>query len=198
MTGRATPYRVRYRTIVADPPWAYDSGFPSHRGGKHSKGRGAPKTTAMPYPSMSLPEIAAVPIADLALPDAWLFLWTTSAYLLGAADVALEWGFSYRQTIVWRKTGTPTPFAATVAPNHAEFLLVFRQGRPRRKGTWPTSVIEAPIRANVDRHSQKPEVFLDFVEAVAPGPYLEMFSRRARLGWDTWGNEALGGTELAV
>jgi N6-adenosine-specific RNA methylase IME4 len=32
------------------------------------------------------------------------------------------------------------------------------------------------------------------VEQVSPGPYLEMFSRRARLGWDTWGDESLHGT----
>ena len=41
------------------------------------------------------------------------------------------------------------------------------------------------------RHSEKPEAFLDLVESVSPGPYLELFARRNRLGWDTWGNEAL-------
>jgi N6-adenosine-specific RNA methylase IME4 len=44
-------------------------------------------------------------------------------------------------------------------------------------------------------HSAKPEAFLDVVEQVSPGPYLELFSRRARLGWDTWGDEALHGME---
>jgi N6-adenosine-specific RNA methylase IME4 len=46
--------------------------------------------------------------------------------------------------------------------------------------TWPRG-----------KHSQKPEAFIDMVEQVSPGPYLEMFARRNRLGWDTWGNEAL-------
>lgn len=45
------------------------------------------------------------------------------------------------------------------------------------------------------RHSQKPEAFLDLVEQVSPGPYLELFARRNRLGWDTWGNEALNHVE---
>jgi N6-adenosine-specific RNA methylase IME4 len=183
--------RARYRTIVADPPWDYAAGFPTHRGGKYRKGRGSRAETALPYPSMTIGEIRALPIPDLALPDAWLFMWATSAYLFQAGDIGHEWGFNYRQTIVWRKTGTPTPFAATVAPNHAEFLLVFKQGQPRRKATWPSSVIDAPNRANVDRHSQKPEVFLDFVETFTHGPYLELFARRTRMGWDTWGNEAL-------
>jgi N6-adenosine-specific RNA methylase IME4 len=43
------------------------------------------------------------------------------------------------------------------------------------------------------QHSAKPEFFLDLIEQVSPGPRLEMFSRRARLGWDTWGDQALGG-----
>jgi N6-adenosine-specific RNA methylase IME4 len=47
-------------------------------------------------------------------------------------------------------------------------------------------------------HSQKPEAFLDLIERVSPGPYVELFARRDRLGWDTWGNEALGTAELAA
>jgi N6-adenosine-specific RNA methylase IME4 len=41
-------------------------------------------------------------------------------------------------------------------------------------------------------HSVKPEGFLDMVERVSPAPRLELFARRDRLGWDTWGNESLG------
>lgn len=47
-------------------------------------------------------------------------------------------------------------------------------------------------------HSQKPEAFLDLVEQVSPGPYLELFARRQRLGWDTWGNEALNHVEISA
>lgn len=48
------------------------------------------------------------------------------------------------------------------------------------------------------RHGQKPEAFLDLVESVSPGPYLELFARRNRLGWDTWGNEALEHVEVGA
>jgi N6-adenosine-specific RNA methylase IME4 len=67
-----------------------------------------------------------------------------------------------------------------------------------RRGTLPalerinTTVFHWPRRA----HSVKPEAFLDLVESVSPGPYLELFARRQRLGWDTWGNEALEHVEL--
>jgi hypothetical protein len=70
-----------------------------------------------------------------------------------------------------------------------------------RKGTAePTPLARATtrwFRWPVAEHSRKPEAFLDLVEQVSPGPYLEMFARRQRLGWDTWGNEALEHVSIA-
>lgn len=184
-----------YQTIVADPPWEYGS-FPTHLGGRYGDGTGTHSKTPMPYPTMTVEEIAALPVSELAAPDAWLFLWTTGRYLHDAFHVADAWGFTYRQPFVWRKTGTPTPFPATLAPHHAEFLLVCNRGKAQRLDTWHTNVIEAAMDRR-SQHSQKPEVFMDVIECVAPEPRLEMFSRRARLGWDTWGNQSLHGGEAA-
>lgn len=61
---------------------------------------------------------------------------------------------------------------------------------------WPSSVIAAP-KPN-DQHSRKPDVFLDLIEQSTEEPRIELFSRRARFGWSTWGNEALEGEELMV
>jgi len=36
-------------------------------------------------------------------------------------------------------------------------------------------------------HSVKPAAFMDMVERVSPGPYVELFARSPRLGWDSWG-----------
>jgi N6-adenosine-specific RNA methylase IME4 len=179
----------RYRTIVADPPWHYDKFVPSHTPSQGGKSWRIDK----PYAMMGLAEIKALPVADLA-DDAGcrLFMWTTNRYLGAAFGVLKAWGFVYKQTIVWHKTGNPQPLPATIAPNHAEYLLVGEAGRVERTGTWPTSVIAAPKGA----HSAKPEVFLDMVERVSPGPYVEMFARRARFGWNYWGNESLGTAEL--
>jgi len=99
--------------------------------------------------------------------------------------VMSEWGFAYRQTLVWHKT---------VAPNCAEFLLVGVIGKPKRIGRIPSNVIK---RGPHHEHSRKPELFCDLIEQVSPGPYLELFARRNRLGWDTWGNEALCHVDLA-
>lgn len=75
-----------------------------------------------------------------------------------------------------------TPFTSSV-----EFVLACRRGSLKYTGNAGRQWWEWPRGA----HSAKPEAFLDIVEAVSPGPYLELFARRQRLGWDTWGNEAL-------
>jgi N6-adenosine-specific RNA methylase IME4 len=128
--------------------------------------------------------------------DCRLFLWTTNRYLPDSLTIIAGWGFSYRQLLVWDKTPNIPPFGGSVAPNSGEFLIVAVQGKPGRVSRWPTSIIRA--RKGRTEHSRKPDVFLDLVESVSPGPYLEMFARRQRLGWDTWGNEALPHVELTA
>lgn len=178
------PTLSEWRTIVADPPWDYREGFV--RG--PNAGFGWTNRHDLPYGSLSVEEIAELPVSSLAHPaGAFLWLWTTNRYLPDAFDVMAAWGFRYRQTIIWHKDDA-SPFPGSVAPNEAEFLLVGRRGGVKRLGTWSEAVITATRGA----HSQKPEVFMDLIEAVSPEPRLEMFSRRARLGWETWGDEALG------
>jgi N6-adenosine-specific RNA methylase IME4 len=90
--------------------------------------------------------------------------------------------------------------------SNVEFCLFARRGNLPTHGqargrwyTWPRKR-GAPVREGERRqsgHSAKPEAFLDIVEQVSPGPYLELFARRQRLGWDTWGDEALNHVELA-
>lgn len=184
----------RYRTIVADPPWEYE-GFATAPGGERKRGL-KPKTADLPYGSMTVAEIAALPVASLAADDCRLFLWTTNRYLRAAFDVLDGWGFRYRQTLVWHKTGNPSPFGGSVAPIHAEFLLVAHKGSPSVVERLKSSVVAA--NKPRDEHSQKPDVFLDLVEQVSPGPYVEMFARRARFGWDYWGDESLGTAEMVA
>jgi N6-adenosine-specific RNA methylase IME4 len=186
---------TRYRTIVADPPWPYE-GFASDP----TSGRGLPaakrkpiRVDALPYSDMSVAKIAALPVSELADDGCRLFCWTTNRYLPDTFDVIHSWGFRYVQTLVWHKTGNPSPFGGSVAPNHAEFLLVGVRGSVPVLSRSASNVITSAAQR---KHSQKPEVFLDIVESVSPGPYCELFARRQRLGWDTWGNEALNHIEL--
>jgi N6-adenosine-specific RNA methylase IME4 len=135
---------------------------------------------------MTVSEIAALPVADLAEEDAHLFLWATNHYLDESYDVARAWGFRPSAVLTWCKdpvgVGLGGLFAVTT-----EFALYARRGAPKHHQRVASTWFNWPRGA----HSQKPEAFADLVEEAVPGPYLEMFARRQRLGWDTWGNEAL-------
>jgi N6-adenosine-specific RNA methylase IME4 len=176
---------TRYRTIVADPPWHYD-GFGIGRAPKGCEVWSA--KTPLPYVTMTPTEIAALPVASLAENDAHLYLWTTNRYLPDAFDVVKSWGFRYSTPLVWAKTPMPTMIGGAFRPS-AEFVLFCRRGKLPALRREVTQWWNWPRQGH--NHSRKPEAFLDLVESMSPGPYLEMFARRNRLGWDTWGDEAL-------
>jgi N6-adenosine-specific RNA methylase IME4 len=169
-----------YSTIVADPPWHY---------GARPVGGSKPGTMAkaqpFPYSTMTLEEIVALPVDVLAASDAVLWLWTTNRYLPDSFAVMQAWGFTYRQTLVWGKNN-PMP-VGSVAPSAAEFLLVGKRGKPAVEWVWPSSVI-VTSRPSERTHSVKPSCFMDYIEAASPAPRLELFCRRPRLGWDSWGH----------
>ena len=119
---------MSYRTIVADPPWHYKDA--ATMPGSPAKWGHTAKREPLPYETLTIEQIAALPVAAMAERDCALWLWTTNRYLPEAFYVMGEWGFGYRQTIVWHKTGNPSPFGGTVAPNHAEYLLLGARGRP--------------------------------------------------------------------
>lgn len=167
-----------YGTIVADPPWRYDEGWP-----KFHDRKGVPHDrTPLPYSGMDLGSIREMPVADLASRDSCLFVWTTNRYLRDTFDVVEAWGFAYSTTLVWAKTpqgvGPGGAFSITT-----EFVLAARRGSPGVPERIPTTWWNWPRGA----HSAKPAAFADLVERVSPGPYLELFARDQRLGWDSWG-----------
>ena len=172
-----------YRTITADPPWHYGS-WPVGRvpSGQTFDGRRTP----IDYPTLTVEQIAALPVADLADPSGChLYLWTTNRYLPDAFEIVKAWGFRYSQLLVWAKTPMGLGPGGTFAQN-AEYILFARRGTLRHLRRWDSVWFNWP-RTTV--HSKKPEHFIDLVEQVSPGPYLELFARRQRRGWDTAGNE---------
>lgn len=181
---------TRFRTIVADPPWDFDrKAWASITHG----GTGPRIEKEMPYQTMNVEDICAIPVLSLADSDCRLFLWATSRHLPESFRVLAAWRFEYVQTLVWHKTGNPSPFSgAGVAPQHGEFLLVGKRGAPPVVQRLNSSVIAAP--KPIYGHSQKPDVFLDLIEQCSPQPWAELFARRARFGWSyPIGDQALGG-----
>jgi N6-adenosine-specific RNA methylase IME4 len=184
---------MRYATIVADPPWTYAEGWPVGRPalGVVNDGRRTP----LKYDAMSVKEIATLPVRDLADPSGChLYLWTTNRYLPDAFGVVKAWGFRYSQLLVWAKTPMGCGPGGTFAQN-AEYILFARRGSLRHKRRLDSVWFNWPRTA---KHSKKPEHFLDMVETVSPGPYLELFSRRHRLGWSVWGDQVQSSIEVSV
>jgi len=172
-----------YATIVADPPWAYEDGCVALGPGHGDLRARQP----LPYSGMTVESICELPVRSLAAPDCRLFLWTTNRYLDDAFVVLHAWGFTYRQTLIWHKLDVN--LRGSVAPNSAEFVLVGSIGAPPRLSTLASSIIATTRKGG---HSSKPEAWLDHIEQISPGPYVELFARRARFGWDYWGDESLG------
>jgi N6-adenosine-specific RNA methylase IME4 len=163
---------VSYRTVVADPPW------PSiHQ--RSTYHRGKPERH---YPTMPVADITALPVGDLADADAHLWIWGVNRLLGSAYDVARAWGFEPMTLITWCKNG---PGMGYYVRNNTEHCLLATRGKPMVPAraapsswyTWPRG-----------SHSRKPEEFYRLVADISPGPYLELFARWHRPGWDAWGN----------
>lgn len=173
----------KYRTIVADPPWRVHQP-PVWKSGSNRQ---------LPYPTMTVAEIAALPVADMAYDDCHLYVWTINRYVEDTYNIVREWGFTPSTLLTWCKSpigmGVGGAYALTT-----EFVVFARRGRGAFIERHPTNW----WNWKRGEHSVKPEAFLDIVEAVSPAPRLEMFARRNRFGWDTWGNEALGHVEIAL
>ena len=162
--------RKRFRTILADPPWDVQQ-----------QGRlGA----SQHYALMTLDQIKAMPIADLAEDDAHLWLWVTNATLRAGYDVIEAWGFTPRSPLTWIK---PRILLGNYLRNATEHLLFATRGKAPVYKSQPTWMF-APLQ----EHSHKPEEQYAVIERVSPGPYLELFARRrpsSTESWAVWGNQ---------
>ncbi len=193
-----------YSTIVADPPWPMPETGRTTRGVTDTKGVYTAKsgrevdgtwwgrhrggTVALPYSRMTLAEIQAMPLSDIAAPDAHLYLWTTNRHLEDAYRIARAWGFRPAQLLTWCKPPMGVGFGGAFTTT-TEFVVFSRRGTlkalQRVDSSWWgwSRVYEGGHIA----HSAKPPAFLDVVESVSPGPRVELFARSPRLGWDSWG-----------
>lgn len=157
-----------FSAIVIDPPWRYDN----------VATRGAAEDH---YGTMTQAELLALDLPAAAASH--LYLWVTNSFIRPGFELMEQWGFTYKTCLTWCKPqiGMGNYFRSTT--EHVLFGI---------RGSWPTLTNNTPTHfvADRQRHSQKPELFYDIVEASSPGPYLEMFARRRRFGWHVWGNEA--------
>lgn len=173
----------KFGSILIDPPWRF-----SNRTGKM-----APEHKRLHrYPTMSFEGIAALPIADIALPSSHLYLWCPNALLFEALQIMTGWGFTYKTNIVWYKTrkdgGPDGRGVGFYFRNVTELLLFGTRGKLRtlKPGRRQVNVIVS----RKQEHSWKPSESYEIIEACSPGPHIELFARQRRAGWFSWGDQA--------
>lgn len=168
----------KYGVILADPEWRFEP---------WSRATGMDRAADNHYPTSCTEIIAARDVPSIAAEDCVLFLWATVPMLPHALTVMAAWGFDYRSHVVWQKDRIGTGYWFR---NAHEILLVGVKGNipAPAPGTQMHSIIDGAVGA----HSEKPECFLEMIEAYFPTlPKIELNRRgAARPGWDAWGNEA--------
>ena len=198
----SSPRSEHYRVIYADPPWTFAT--------YSDKGKG--RSAEAHYDCMSIKEIAALPVSTWAAEDAVLLLWTTDPLLEKALEIIRAWGFAYKTVgFYWAKlnksSGYPCHQSRGPEPEdksqgrlvfdensfftglgfwtraNPETCLLATRGKPKRMSSAVKKLVIAPRR----EHSRKPDEVYDRIESLCDGPYLEMFARHSRPGWDNWG-----------
>ncbi len=167
-----------YDVIAIDPPWDF----------KLYSDAGAKKSAKKHYETLTLEQIMAFPVGQLARGDCLLLLWCCEWIPPAARQAVLDaWGFTYKTSIVWRKmtaSGKVSMGPGYRARTMHEPLIIATIGNPEHR-PFP-SVFTGVVR----EHSRKPEAFYELVEKCAPrGTYADVFSRQVRPGWDAFGNE---------
>ncbi|HET6606728.1 MAG TPA: MT-A70 family methyltransferase [Rhodopila sp.] len=171
---------LQARVILADPPWMF----------RNYSAKGEEKNPAAQYDCMSLDEIKALPVQELADPTGCvLVMWATAPMLPQAIETMAAWGFQFKSAGAWAKqssTGSKWAFGTGYCyRSAAEIWLLGSIGTTKQKARNVRNLIVAPAR----EHSRKPEQMRADIERMWDGPYIELFARERAAGWMAWGND---------
>lgn len=170
----------KYTTGYIDPPWAFAVRSP--------KGEG--RSAKNHYPTMDLTAIKNLPVSDIMEKDAAILVWAIDPMLPEAFDTIKHWGFTYKTVgFYWAKENRCSPgwFMGTGYWTRAnpEICLLATRGHPKRLNSDVRRLVVSKRR----EHSRKPDEMYGHIERLLPGPYVELFARTTRPGWDSWGNQ---------
>lgn len=189
-----------YKLLYADPPWA----FRTHAGKNRTPTQKKFREAEDHYPTMSIEEMAALPIEEMAAKDAVLAMWIVGSHCDVALDLARSWGFGIFVTdlFYWAKqklvnadqidmfTGdiaAPPMSMGYYSRKQVEPVWLFKRGRG-----LPVMAhdVRQLIVAPRDQHSRKPvQAYQGLERLFGDVPRVELFARNRRAGWDAWGNE---------
>jgi len=179
---------TRFRTIVADPPWNYETWGPD---GKH-------RSPDRHYKVLDSLALSLLPVKSVSAPDCVLMMWSTWPHLPQALDVVAGWGFAYKTGYPWLKLSRdmlPRMGTGYHARACTEPLIIATKGHPH--SPEPFERTEGVLFSKLGAHSAKPDTIYERAE-LYDGPYLEMFARPdgglelPRPGWTKIGNEIDG------
>jgi N6-adenosine-specific RNA methylase IME4 len=169
-----------YGAILIDPPWAFRT-F-SGKDGIPKRGHNGAANYYY-YSTMSMDELKRLPVGFNAADNCALFMWVVDSHFPEALALGEAWGFGFKTcAFVWSKGKIGMGYWTR---KQTEQCWLFTRGKPSRLSKAVRQVIEAPRR----EHSRKPDEQYERIEALVGGPYLEMFARQRRPGWDVWGDE---------
>ena len=180
----------KYTVIYADPPWSY----------RVWSKKGAGRSAEAHYPTMSMEEIKALPVGELADRDCALFLWMTLPMLREAWGVLDAWGFTFKTVaFVWikltRQANTLFTGMGYWTRANAEICILATRGHPKRQARNVHQVIVS----HIEEHSKKPDEARRRIEALMGDvPRIELFARQYPPGWDVWGNEVESSVEMRL
>jgi len=182
--------RAPFGTILADPPWQF----------LNRTGKVAPEhRRLLRYPTMDADAICRLPVADLAASRSHLYLWVPNALLAEGLQVMKSWGFQYKSNLVWfkvRRDGGPDGRGVGFYFRNVTELVLFGVRGSLR--TLPPGRSQVNVLSTRKReHSRKPDELYEIIESCSPGPYLELFARFPRAGWQQWGNEDVDSNQEA-
>jgi len=180
------PINSGYKAILADPPWQFET---------YSE-KGRQKSTDNHYHSISLDRLKDIELKRLCAKDCILFLWVVDHSLEVGLQLMEAWGFTYKTVgFTWVKTTRKNKPEETPEKWHfglgywtranPEMCLLGTIGKPKRKAKNVRQLMVAPVR----EHSRKPDDIYKRIESLVDGPYLELFSRTNRPGWDSIGTQ---------
>ena len=170
----------KYSVIYADPPWSF----------KTYSDKGKDRSPENHYSTMNFKDICNLPVNNIANDNSVLLMWVIDPLLDKAFKVIDAWGFKYKTVgFTWAKTnrkklGFFTGLGYWTRGN-PEMCLLATKGKPKRISK---SVPQLVVEQRRD-HSRKPDIMYNHIENLLDGPYIELFARTKRKGWDCWGNQ---------
>jgi N6-adenosine-specific RNA methylase IME4 len=190
--------RHHYACILVDPPLRFKA-----RNALQSANWSSRRDTGRHYETMTLEELKALPVKDLAAKGGChVFIWTSPPFWPQSLELMKAWGFKYSTkafTWVKQRPGFDPRQLRFLPPDDADLnkglglttrkgtedVVLGRRGNARRIAKDVREVILAPVR----EHSRKPDEIYRRIERYCCGPRVELFARQRWPKWDCWGNE---------